>query len=113
MDYVLNLMEQYASSLEQEVEERTKELVEEKKKSDILLYRMLPRQVVEKLKAGESVEPEQFLAATVFFSDIVQFTVLASKCSPLQVVNILNGLYTTLDNIIETFDVYKVGKWEN
>ena len=110
MDYVLNLMEQYASSLEQEVEERTKELVEEKKKSDILLYRMLPRQVVEKLKAGESVEPEQFQAATVFFSDIVQFTVLASKCSPLQVVNILNGLYTTLDNIIETFDVYKVGK---
>lgn len=60
MDYVLNMMEQYASSLEQEVDERTKELVEEKKKSDILLFRMLPKQVVEKLKAGESVEPEQF-----------------------------------------------------
>ena len=105
-------MEQYATSLEQEVDDRTKELMEEKKKSDILLYRMLPRQVVEKLKAGESVEPEQFQAATVFFSDIVQFTVLASKCTPLQVVNILNGLYTALDNVIETFDVYKVGEWK-
>ena len=110
MDYVLNLMEQYASSLEQEVEERTRELVDEKKKSDILLFRMLPKEVVEKLKSGESVEPEQFQTATVFFSDIVQFTVLASKCTPLQVVNILNSLYTSLDNIIENFDVYKVGQ---
>jgi hypothetical protein len=60
MDYVLEMMERYATSLEREVEERTRELVDEKKKADILLYRMLPKQVVEKLKRGESVEPEQF-----------------------------------------------------
>ena len=47
MDYVFGMLEQYASSLEQEVEERTRELVEEKRKSDILLYRMLPKQVAE------------------------------------------------------------------
>jgi class 3 adenylate cyclase len=81
----MSMMEQYANSLEQEVEERTKELVDEKRRSDVLLYRMLPRQVVDKLKAGESVEPEHFSLATIFFSDIVQFTVLASKCTPLQV----------------------------
>nr|CAD2157784.1 unnamed protein product [Meloidogyne enterolobii] len=80
---------QYASSLEQEVEERTRELVEEKRKSDILLYRMLPKQVADKLKLGEFVEPEQFSAATIFFSDVVSFTTLASKCSPLQVIKIL------------------------
>nr|CAD2157797.1 unnamed protein product [Meloidogyne enterolobii] len=84
MDYVFGMMEQYASSLEQEVEERTRELVEEKRKSDILLYRMLPKQVAEKLKLGEFVEPEQYTAATLFFSDVVSFTTLASKCSPLQ-----------------------------
>jgi hypothetical protein len=50
MDYVFGMVEQYANSLEQEVQERTKELVAEKKKSDILLYRMLPRQVADKLK---------------------------------------------------------------
>ncbi|KAF7634231.1 Guanylate cyclase, partial [Meloidogyne graminicola] len=86
MDYVFGMLEQYASSLEQEVEERTRELVEEKKKSDILLYRMLPKQVADKLKLGEFVEPEQFSAATIFFSDVVSFTTLASKCSPLQFV---------------------------
>lgn len=53
-------MEEYAASLEQEVEERTRELTNEKKKADVLLYRMLPRQVVDKLKLGELVEPEQF-----------------------------------------------------
>jgi guanylate cyclase, other len=43
MDHVFNMLEQYATRLEQEVDERTRELVEEKKKSDILLYRMLPK----------------------------------------------------------------------
>ncbi|CAK5081060.1 unnamed protein product [Meloidogyne enterolobii] len=108
MDYVFGMLEQYASSLEQEVEERTRELVEEKRKSDILLYRMLPKQVADKLKLGEFVEPEQFSAATIFFSDVVSFTTLASKCSPLQVVNLLNMLYTTFDGIIDSHDVYKV-----
>jgi guanylate cyclase, other len=46
MDHVFNMLEQYASNLEEEVAERTKELAEEKKKSDILLYRMLPRLVI-------------------------------------------------------------------
>uniref|UniRef100_A0A914HY59 Guanylate cyclase n=1 Tax=Globodera rostochiensis TaxID=31243 RepID=A0A914HY59_GLORO len=108
MDYVFGMLEQYASSLEQEVEERTKELVEEKRKSDILLYRMLPRQVADKLKLGEAVEPESFQMATIFFSDVVSFTTLAGKCTPLQVVNLLNGLYTAFDGIIDTHDCYKV-----
>ncbi|GMR47369.1 hypothetical protein PMAYCL1PPCAC_17564 [Pristionchus mayeri] len=43
MDHVFNMMENYAGSLEEEVEARTRELVEEKKKSDVLLYRMLPK----------------------------------------------------------------------
>lgn len=43
MDHVFNMLESYAGSLEEEVQERTRELMEEKKKSDILLYRMLPQ----------------------------------------------------------------------
>ena len=39
MDYVFGMLEQYASSLEQEVDERTKELVEEKRKrQSYLIY---------------------------------------------------------------------------
>ncbi|KJH41178.1 adenylate/guanylate cyclase catalytic domain protein [Dictyocaulus viviparus] len=111
MDYVFNILEKYASTLEEEVADRTKELVEEKKKSDVLLYRMLPSiviQVAEKLKLGKSVEPETFDSVTVFFSDVVSFTTIAAKGSPLQVVNLLNDLYTIFDSIIDEHDVYKV-----
>ncbi|CAO4379754.1 unnamed protein product [Caenorhabditis nigoni] len=108
MDHVFNVLESYASTLEDEVAERMKELVEEKKKSDVLLYRMLPKQVADKLKLGQTVEPETFDVVTLFFSDVVSFTTLAGKCTPLQVVNLLNGLYTIFDGIIEQHDVYKV-----
>ncbi|KAK6045241.1 adenylate/guanylate cyclase catalytic domain protein [Cooperia oncophora] len=109
MDYVFNMLEQYASTLEGEVEERTKQLAEEQKKSDLLLYRMLPRQVAEKLKLGQSVEPETFESVTVFFSDVVSFTTLAAKCNPMQVVSLLNDLYTIFDSIIDAHDVETIG----
>lgn len=43
MDHVFKMMEEYAQNLEEEVEQRTRELLDEQKKSDLLLYRMLPQ----------------------------------------------------------------------
>ncbi|CEF69623.1 Atrial natriuretic peptide receptor 1 [Strongyloides ratti] len=108
MDHMYNLLENYATSLEEDIQSRTKELVEEKKKADILLSRMLPKAIAEKLKAGQIIPPEHFNSVTVFFSDVVSFTTLASKCSALQVVNLMNGLYTIFDSTINEHDVYKV-----
>ncbi|KAK0415364.1 hypothetical protein QR680_011906 [Steinernema hermaphroditum] len=108
MDHVFRMMESYADSLEQEVQARVRELESEKRKSDLLLYRMMPKQIAEKLKMGSSVEPETFESVTVFFSDVVSFTTLASRCTPLQVVDLLNRLYTNFDQIIDNHDVYKV-----
>ena len=42
MDNMIQKLEKYANNLEEIVEARTEELVEEKKKIDLLLYRMLP-----------------------------------------------------------------------
>ncbi|KAI6199081.1 Guanylate cyclase [Aphelenchoides besseyi] len=108
MDWMFSLMESSAAELEQDVQQRTLELISEQKKADVLLYRMMPREAADKLKLGVAVEPEVYNEATVFFSDIVSFTVLASKSSPLQIINFLNDVYTLTDNVIDKFDCYKV-----
>ena len=43
LDHMIALMEQYASNLEGLVQERTKQLLDEKKRTDTLLYQMLPK----------------------------------------------------------------------
>ena len=42
MDNMVQMLEKYANNLEEIVEQRTSELMDEKKKTDTLLYRMMP-----------------------------------------------------------------------
>ncbi|XP_052778703.1 atrial natriuretic peptide receptor 1-like [Mya arenaria] len=108
MDNLMTRMEQYANNLESLVEERTTAYLEEKKRAEDLLYRMLPESVARQLQHGNQVEPETFDCVTIYFSDIVGFTTIAGRSNPLQVVNLLNDLYTTFDAIIDNLRVYKV-----
>uniref|UniRef100_A0A4W6DTB7 Guanylate cyclase n=1 Tax=Lates calcarifer TaxID=8187 RepID=A0A4W6DTB7_LATCA len=108
LDNLLSRMEQYANNLEELVEERTQAYHEEKRKAEALLYQILPHSVAEQLKRGETVQAEAFDSVTIYFSDIVGFTALSAESTPLQVVTLLNDLYTCFDAIIDNFDVYKV-----
>ncbi|XP_046948928.1 atrial natriuretic peptide receptor 1 [Lynx rufus] len=108
LDNLLSRMEQYANNLEELVEDRTQAYLEEKRKAEALLYQILPHSVAEQLKRGETVQAEAFDSVTIYFSDIVGFTALSAESTPMQVVTLLNDLYTCFDAVIDNFDVYKV-----
>ncbi|XP_078694731.1 retinal guanylyl cyclase 2-like [Branchiostoma floridae x Branchiostoma belcheri] len=108
VDNMFKMLEQYSSNLEDMIQERTKALDEEKKKTEELLSQMLPSSVADNLKRGLPVKPEAFTETTIYFSDIVGFTTISAMSEPMQVVDLLNDLYTTFDDVIRNYDVYKV-----
>uniref|UniRef100_A0A8C7USU3 Guanylate cyclase n=1 Tax=Oncorhynchus mykiss TaxID=8022 RepID=A0A8C7USU3_ONCMY len=108
IDSMLRMLEQYSSNLEELIRERTEELEIEKLKTEKLLTQMLPPSVADVLKVGGTVEPEHFENVTLYFSDIVGFTTISANSEPIEVVDLLNDLYTLFDAIIGNHDVYKV-----
>uniref|UniRef100_A0A0C9QND4 guanylate cyclase n=1 Tax=Fopius arisanus TaxID=64838 RepID=A0A0C9QND4_9HYME len=94
----------YAANLAQ----KARELKREKRKSDTLLFQMLPPSVAQQLKQTQQVPAEYYEAVTVYFSDIVGFVEIAAENTPLEVVTFLNSIYKLFDARIECYDVYKV-----
>ncbi|CAF1248529.1 unnamed protein product [Rotaria sordida] len=108
VDTMFKMLEQYSNNLEELIRERTTQLEEEKKKTDKLLSQMLPPSVADSLKSGKAVEAVWFECVTIYFSDIVGFTTISALSGPMEVVDLLNDLYTMFDSILEDFDCYKV-----
>lgn len=49
-----------------------------------------------------------FEHVTILFSDIVTFTEICSRITPMEVVSMLNGMYSIFDTLTEKNQVYKV-----
>lgn len=60
MDDLLRRMEQYANNLESLVEEKTEQLSMEKRRTEELLFQVLPKSVALCLLNGEMVQPGGF-----------------------------------------------------
>jgi len=60
------------------------------------------------LSAGRSVPSEAFDHVTIFFSDIEGFTSISASAQPIEIVSLLNMLYTVMDYCASLFPIYKV-----
>ncbi|XP_067655948.1 soluble guanylate cyclase 88E-like [Haliotis asinina] len=92
------------------LEESMLKLDAEMKRTDALLYQMIPKPVADRLRRGEpSVNTcEVFDNVTILFSDVVGFTTICSQITPMEVVSMLNAMYTKFDKLSEEHRVYKV-----
>ena len=87
---------------------RTKELEDEKNKSDELLQNILPTSAVEELKENGKVEPREYKNVTILFTDFKGFTWTASVLPADKLVNELNDIFAAFDKIISKYGLEKM-----
>ncbi|WP_233258712.1 adenylate/guanylate cyclase domain-containing protein [[Phormidium] sp. ETS-05] len=99
---------EYSRSLEMKVRDRTLELQQEKEKSEELLLNILPQKIAERLKRDQSAIADYFDEVTILFADIVGFTPLSSRISPIDLVNLLNRIFSNFDHLAERYRLEKI-----
>ncbi len=73
-----------------------------------LLLAILPPSVAERLRTGETSIADSFDEMTVLFGDLVGFTELSSRLSAAEVVGILNEVFSTYDELADTYGLEKI-----
>jgi adenylate cyclase len=79
----------------------------ERRKTEELLYNVLPQEAAQRLRAGETVA-DSFSDVSVIFVDIVGFSKLAKLLSPGHLVKLLNDFFLTADECAQEHGVEKV-----
>jgi adenylate cyclase len=83
-------------------------LREEQVKAENLLLNILPRSIAEKLKTDTRRIADQFSSASILFADVVDFTPLAERLPPEEVVGVLDHLFSHFDVLAERYELEKI-----
>ncbi|MEG4486745.1 adenylate/guanylate cyclase domain-containing protein [Microcoleus sp. D2_18a_B4] len=83
-------------------------LREEQEKSEKLLLNILPKAIAERLKQNETTIAEYFPEVTVLFADIVGFTALSAVMNPIDLVELLNKIFSGFDLLCERHGLEKI-----
>ncbi len=79
-----------------------------KAESDALLLNVLPRSIADRLKSGERVIADHYDEVTILFADVVDFTAMAARETPAQVVVLLNNVFSGFDTLAERYGLEKI-----
>jgi len=107
---LLQTMTVIGSQLGQFIQRKRTEaaLSKEQEQTERLLLNVLPKPIAERLKHSQETIAENFADATVLFADLVNFTQIAASLSPIELVNLLNQIFSTFDRLSEHYDLEKI-----
>ncbi len=83
-------------------------LQESQERSERLLLNILPLSIAERLKQDTSAIAEHFDDVTILFADLVGFTPLSTRIKPAELVNLLNEIFSTFDELTEKHGLEKI-----
>lgn len=83
-------------------------LAEEQKKSERVLFNVLPSNIAQRLKSNEGLIADGYADVTVMFADLVNFTQLTEQLSPEQMVALLNDVFSGFDELTEKYGLEKI-----
>ena len=83
-------------------------LAEEQKKSERVLFNVLPSNIAHRLKDNPGLIADGYADVTVMFADLVNFTQLTESLSPEQMVALLNTIFSGFDDLCEKYGVEKI-----
>jgi len=83
-------------------------LAEEQKRSERVLFNVLPSSIAERLKSNEGLIADGYADVTVMFADLVNFTQLTEQMSPEQMVGLLNTVFSGFDELSEKYGLEKI-----
>jgi guanylate cyclase len=76
--------------------------------SDTLLLNILPREIADILRSENRVIADAFEGASILFADVVNFTPLSARMSPVELVNLLNEVFSHFDVLAEKYQLEKI-----
>jgi guanylate cyclase len=88
--------------------EALRALRKEQARSEALLANVLPVSIAERLKGASGSIADHVDGASVLFADIVDFTPLAQRLSPTEVIDTLDRLFSLFDNLVERHGLEKI-----
>ncbi|MCB1171517.1 MAG: adenylate/guanylate cyclase domain-containing protein, partial [Leptospiraceae bacterium] len=83
-------------------------LQQEQDRSESLLLNVLPQRIAERLKNEPGPIAEGFDRVAVLFADIANFTPLAERLSPQELVSMLNQIFSRFDEICDAHGLEKI-----
>lgn len=83
-------------------------LAAERERADGLLKNILPDSVAEQLKGSSATVAQEYDSVTILFADIVGFTAFAMHVEPTVVVDLLNQLFSTFDELTASLGLEKI-----